>query len=140
MKRVLAIVVISVCTSLATDLSAQTYGYMTFRQMDGTQTSLAAHGLRLTFEGDHLIATVAEGWHTFNLATLASMRFTEDAYFGNLYDINLDGTVDVGDVTLFVSAVLGGIAPDTYDLNGDAVVDVGDVTVLVNQVLQGSSN
>lgn len=58
----------------------------------------------------------------------------------NPYDLNEDGSVDVGDVTLLVSVVLGndrltheGVA--RYDLNGDGSVDVGDVTSLVSVVL-----
>lgn len=53
------------------------------------------------------------------------------------YDINKDSTVDVGDVTMLVSLVLGGGATSP-DLNGDGKVDVGDVTELVAYVLGGN--
>ena len=53
------------------------------------------------------------------------------------YDINLDGVVDVADVTALISGVLG---TDTVykviaDVNGDDAVDVSDVTNLINFIL-----
>ena len=54
----------------------------------------------------------------------------------NSYDLNGDGTVNVGDVTTLVNMILGK-APmaEGADLNGDGSVNVGDVTTLVNHIL-----
>jgi surface protein len=52
-------------------------------------------------------------------------------------DINGDGIVDVSDVTMLISAVLGNQTVDSAvaDMNGDNVVDVSDVTALISLVL-----
>ncbi len=50
-------------------------------------------------------------------------------------DINGDGSVNVQDVTLLVSAILSGDKDSLYDINGDKTVDVGDVTTLVSIIL-----
>lgn len=65
----------------------------------------------------------------------ALMAIWEAGSAENDYDLNGDGTVNVGDVTLLVSAVLSGKASAGYDLNGDGTVNVGDVTTLVGIVL-----
>ena len=52
-------------------------------------------------------------------------------------DVNLDGTVDIGDVTDLIGGVLGinEVFTVCADLNGDNVVDIGDITVLINRIL-----
>lgn len=57
---------------------------------------------------------------------------TSDAPIG---DLNGDGTVDVGDVTMLVGAILAGEQKTNMDLNADGLLDVGDVTTLVSRVL-----
>ena len=52
------------------------------------------------------------------------------------YDLNRDNRVDVGDVTLLVTAVLASNSSVTFDLNGDSTIDVGDVTTLVGAILR----
>ena len=52
-------------------------------------------------------------------------------------DVNLDGVVDIGDVTDLIGAVLGTneVFRVCADLNGDDVIDIEDITVLVNKIL-----
>ena len=55
-------------------------------------------------------------------------------------DVNGDGLVDISDVTMLISAVLGNQTVDSSvaDMNGDNVVDVSDVTDLISRVLNGA--
>ena len=55
-------------------------------------------------------------------------------------DVNGDGRIDVEDVTLLISAVLGNatVNQDVADVNDDTVVDIEDVTTLIARVLTGS--
>ena len=48
-------------------------------------------------------------------------------------DVNGDGSVDVSDVTMLISMVLGGTPADltVADLNGDGLLDVTDVTGVI---------
>ena len=58
-----------------------------------------------------------------------------------LGDINLDGEVNVADVTALISIVLKGNIDDATraiaDINHDGEVNIGDVTLLINLVLRG---
>lgn len=50
-------------------------------------------------------------------------------------DINGDGSVNIADVTLLISRLLGGTATDGDDVTGDGEVTVADVTRLISMVL-----
>lgn len=50
---------------------AQTYSYLTFQHTDGTQKSLTANGLKITFSGNTLTATSMEGTTTLALTDLS---------------------------------------------------------------------
>ncbi|MGM9868515.1 MAG: M6 family metalloprotease domain-containing protein [Sodaliphilus sp.] len=52
-----------------------------------------------------------------------------------LGDINLDGTVDVSDVTDLINGLLNGDSSEVMDINTDDKVDVSDVTALINLIL-----
>ena len=57
-------------------------------------------------------------------------------------DVNIDGTVDINDVTALINILLTG-ATDGVDLeaancNLEGGVDINDVTVLINYLLKGS--
>lgn len=84
------------------------------------------------------IYTPAAAVESVRLTANATNTFTEIEVIleGNAisWDVNGDGTVDVGDVTALVGIVLGGTATSP-DLNGDGAVDVGDVTALVQYIL-----
>ena len=78
----------------------------------------------------YAIVSVGDGRHD----TMFCILFT-NADERNPLDINLDGAVDVSDVTAVVGAVLGGENEPGMDLNGDGTVDVSDVTFLVGYIL-----
>ena len=54
-----------------------------------------------------------------------------------LGDVNHDGNVSIGDVTMLISAVLSGsdVCMICADINGDTNITVGDVTALISLVL-----
>ena len=57
-------------------------------------------------------------------------------------DVNRDGGVDVADVTLTISYILGGVSDSDIDLiaadsNNDDTIDVGDVTAIIHFILTG---
>jgi hypothetical protein len=54
-----------------------TYKYLTVKGSDGKQVSLASQDLKLTFADGQLMATNGDGTQTFELASLASMQFSE---------------------------------------------------------------
>lgn len=66
----------------------------------------------------------------------------EDAPSSKRGDVNRDGLVDVGDVTLTIAYILGNASADDLDLlaancNFDEDIDVADVTVMINFILTG---
>ena len=52
-------------------------------------------------------------------------------------DINGDGDMTIGDVTVLISQVLGNNPPAYCDVNGDGEVTISDVTLLIKYVLTG---
>ena len=59
-------------------------------------------------------------------------------------DLNMDGLVDVADVTKLIQAVLGSVLcdfdPAAGDLNHDGILDVDDVVKLIHMVLTNENN
>lgn len=53
-------------------------------------------------------------------------------------DVNLDGQVDIEDVTNLINIVLAGQQSSNGDVTNDGLVDIDDVTTLINGVLSGS--
>lgn len=60
-----------------------------------------------------------------------------------LGDVNSDGTLDVADVSLLVSYILGNepspFATNVADTNSDGIIDVSDVSTLIDMVLSGDT-
>ncbi len=65
--------------ALGLTASAQSYSYLTFRQADGSETSLKTSGLKLTFADGNLVATNGSETATFALANMAKMYFSSSA-------------------------------------------------------------
>ncbi len=76
MKRTLTLLCALVVAFAA---GAQTYSYLTIRQSDGTEQSLALAGLKLTFNDGNLQATNGTESATFALAGLSAMYFATEA-------------------------------------------------------------
>lgn len=91
---------------------------------------------QITFDG-----TVVNIFQTEGDAFAAQMADINRIYFGTeetalAGDVNGDGTIDVSDVTMLVSMILGNTTTTTEgDANGDGTVDVSDVTTVVSKIL-----
>ncbi|MDO4929960.1 MAG: hypothetical protein Q4E59_02380 [Bacteroidales bacterium] len=75
MKRITLLLLFALTAVLGT--TAQSLSYLTFRTADGTEQSLTAVGLKLTFSDGQLVATGNDGTTTFSLTDLSSMFFSE---------------------------------------------------------------
>lgn len=74
MKRLL----LSVATALSLTATAQQINFLTFRAIDGTETSIPlAQGIRITFSEGRLHAVVGEQTHAFSLNEMSSMWLSE---------------------------------------------------------------
>ena len=82
-----------------------------------------------TYDENHVDATYAHiDGGTSNPGYL-STRFKKG-------DVNMDGVVNVSDVTMLVSMILGNTPHNAAaDVNGDKAVNVSDVTALVSIIL-----
>jgi len=81
-----------------------------------------------------------DGTTTIALADVQDMYFSNEA--GTTFtrgDVNGDGTVNITDVTLLISAVLSSdysaIIEQAADMNGDGAVNITDVTLLISSVM-----
>ena len=54
---------------------------------------------------------------------------------GNKFDVNNDGSVDVGDVNAVLAAILAAGNDAKFNVNGDTAVDVGDVNAILDYIL-----
>ena len=56
-------------------------------------------------------------------------------------DVNMDGRVDINDVTKLINILLGSVLndydPSAADYNGNGTIDISDVTALINRILTG---
>lgn len=73
---------LAVALMAATAAGAADYGYLTFRQSDGTLQSLTAMGLQMKFQDGKLVATQGTETLTLDAASLAAMYFSESATTG----------------------------------------------------------
>jgi hypothetical protein len=63
-------------------------------------------------------------------------QIVEDIFMG---DVNLDGEINIADVTALIDIILGGNGSTTgADVNGDGEVNIADVTALIDYLLSGS--
>lgn len=77
MKRLLIFLIVA---SACCIVNAADYNYLIFRQADGTETSLSAQNLKITFSGGNAVATTADGAvTTLSLSSLSSMYFSNSA-------------------------------------------------------------
>lgn len=73
MKRILALLLI---TTICSELMAEDYQVMTFENNDGSQTSIAASGLTITFANGQLIGVNGNTSMTLPLTQLQKMFFS----------------------------------------------------------------
>lgn len=52
-----------------------------------------------------------------------------------IYDVNGDGSINIGDISALVDAILQGEFTETSDLNGDGVINISDINMLIAFIL-----
>ena len=133
MKKYIMTLVLMV-TALAASAG---YNYMKFTTADGQASTISADGLKITFADGVAVATAGSEQQSFTLAELAMMMFTNDAELNyNIYDVNRDTMVDVGDVNKVLEVILAAGNDSTMDVNRDNAVDVGDVNAILSHILE----
>lgn len=87
-------------------------------------------------------ATIALRNIVFTTTTGAELPFADEVCTVTLHnpgDVNMDGTVDVLDVTTLISKILGNevtpFSDDNADMDGDSIHDVLDVTGIIALIL-----
>ena len=57
-------------------------------------------------------------------------------------DVNMDGSIDIADVTKLIDVLLGSVLadydPGAADVNRDGVINIGDVTALIDRILRSN--
>ena len=81
--------------------------------------------------------------HVYNFLPTATFGYVkEDVPAFILGDVNGDGFITIGDVTMLISMVLGGdtnaAEHPAADCNQDGNISIGDVTMLIGRTLSGS--
>ena len=129
----------------AAKLMANERGDATYRLITGitdkfyTVNDLTAEG---TFE--FKVKAIYKDGTESDWSNIEEVTLFENGHGYELGDVNHDGNINIGDVTLLISYVLsngtGAGCPICGDMNEDGTVNVGDVTALIAKVLNGGSS
>ena len=125
--------------------SAETYSYLKFTMRGGTTMTYSVEGLKITYDNANVYVTNAETTATIALADVQDMYFSNDGSTTPGYkigDVNMDGNVNIDDVTILIDYLLSGNA-DNIDANAADVdqsgnVSIDDVTILIDMLLNGN--
>ena len=122
--------------------SAETYSYLKFTKTNGTTVTCSVEGLKITYDNTNVTVTNAEGTTTIALAEVQDMCFSNDGSTTPVYqlgDVNMDGDVNIADVTALIDYLLNGddsvIDLTAANVNEDNSVDISDVTHLIDMLL-----
>ena len=122
--------------------SAETYSYVKFTKTNGTTVTCSVEGLKITYDNTNVTVTNAEGTTTLALAEVKDMYFSNDGSTTPVYqlgDVNMDGDVNIADVTALIDYLLNGddsvIDLTAANVNEDNSVDISDVTHLIDMLL-----
>lgn len=122
--------------------SAETYSYLKFTKTNGTTVTCSVEGLKITYDNTNVTVTNAEGTTTIALAEVRDMYFSNDGSTTPVYqlgDVNMDGDVNIADVTALIDYLLNGddsvIDLTAANVNEDNSVDISDVTHLIDMLL-----
>ena len=130
------IALVAICTS------AETYSYLKFTKTNGSTVTCSVEGLKITYDNTNVTVTNAEGTTTIALAEVRDMYFSNDGSTTPVYqlgDVNMDGDVNIADVTALIDYLLNGddsvIDLTAANVNEDNSVDISDVTHLIDMLL-----
>ena len=122
--------------------SAETYSYLKFTKTNGSTVTCSVEGLKITYDNANVTVTNAEGTTTIALAEVRDMYFSNDGSTTPVYqlgDVNMDGKVNIADVTALIDYLLSGddsvIDLTAANVNEDNSVDISDVTHLIDMLL-----
>ena len=122
--------------------SAETYSYLKFTRTNGSTVTCSVEGLKITYDNTNVTVTNAEGTTTIALAEVQDMYFSNDGSTTPVYqlgDVNMDGDVNIADVTALIDYLLNGddsvIDLTAANVNEDNSVDISDVTHLIDMLL-----
>lgn len=122
--------------------SAETYSYLKFTKTNGSTVTCSVEGLQITYDNANVTVTNAEGTTTIALAEVRDMFFSNDGSTTPVYqlgDVNMDGDVNIADVTALIDYLLNGddsvIDLTAANVNEDNSVDISDVTHLIDMLL-----
>ena len=109
---------------------------------NSTNARFSLNGGNLTFEKITSSTLFKTGNAYLELAvsnvgnkTTVGYTFTDPGSGGQRSDLNGDGNVNTGDVSVLYKAILNGWTDSKYDINGDGNVNTGDVSELYKIIL-----
>ena len=141
MKKTIITMLIALVAMVA---SAETYNYLKFTKTNGTTVTYSVEGLKLTYDNTNVTIKNVDGTATLALAEVQDMYFSNEPGGSDITigDVNMDGEVNIADVTALIDYLLTGdttgINVDALDCNQDNNTSIGDVTTLITYLLNGT--
>ena len=112
-----------------------TYGFVSYSSSVTYGAISDVPAMLKNADGSYLATAGSSAGTTYYYGRVRGTWSTEEETYVR-GDVNLDGSVDVSDVTLLVAIILGSEEKSvTSDVNADGAVDVSDVTALVGIIL-----
>ena len=124
--------------------SAETYSYLKFTKTNGSTVTCSVEGLKITYDNANVTVTNAEGTTTIALAEVQDMYFSNEAGGSEIQpgDVNMDGDVNISDVTMLIDYLLSGVGSNidltAADVDGDGDINIADVTLLIDLLLSNN--
>ena len=141
MKKTIITMLIALVAIMA---SAETYSYLKFTKTNGSTVTCSVEGLKITYDNTNVTVTNSEGTTTIALTEVQNMYFSNEAGGSTFLigDVNMDGAVNIADVTALIDYLLGGddtnINVEAANVNEDDAVNIADVTALIDMLLSGN--
>ena len=125
---------VEVRESLVSDMATYLRYYNNSDEGEGLEASSNINRIvyGYVFNGPNNVA-----WRNYWISSRFNWLNTKIMAMNPLGDVNVNGTVDVSDVTALIDMILksAGYVPWSADMNDDGTVNVADVTALIQQIL-----
>ena len=120
--------------SLVSDMASYLRGFNNSEEGRGLEASAE---LNKMVYGNLINIANSVGWRNYWISNRYSWLNPRIMAMNPLGDVNVNGIVDVSDVTALIDMILNGAEyePWSADVNDDGVLNVSDVTALIQQIL-----
>lgn len=126
--------------AMAITVQADNGKTLTFVNLDGSSVSFSASGLVITYDDQaHALIKNDVTSGTVDLSLVDYMCFGDVEVIAITGDVNADQSVNISDLNLLISIILGASLDDDTmaraDVNSDSTVNISDINAIIEIIL-----